>query len=277
MKLGLMAGPDTISLAVELGATGVPLPVNALALKGPADAVAPLADAGLEVCQIAAFGFNSLSPEEDKQEQQRIMLQEAIPKIPATGCNVVVVNGGNYDPSGFMNGRPDSFTDDAIDAAARGLEPMVKLAEEHGVIIAVEPMVHAVVCTPERFLKLKEKVGSDALTVNLDICNFLTYADMWRPTEAAKHICETLAGHYALVHCKDLTVTTGVHIHIDETSLGTGVMDWETALRYIARDLPEDGYFIYEHVKTADDARAGAELLRSLAQKIGISFSGGRP
>ncbi len=273
MKLGLMAGPATNSLAIELGARGVPLPVNALAQKGPEAALAPLADAGLEVCQIAAFGFNPLSPERDKQEQQRAMLEKAIPMAPDTGCNVVVVNGGNYHPSGFMNGHADNFTDEAIDAAARGLEPMVKLAEEHGVIMAVEPMVHAVVCTPERFLKLKEKVGSDALTVNLDICNFLTYADMWRPTEATKHICETLAGHYALVHCKDLAVTTGVHVHIDETPLGTGVMDWEAALPYVARDLPEDGYFIYEHVKTPEDARTGVKLLWDLAEKLGLRFA----
>ena len=50
-------------------------------------------------------------------------------------------------------------------------------------------------------------------------------------------------------------------------------MDWETPLRYIARDLPKDGYFIYEHVKTPDDARTGVRLLRSLAQEIGVSFS----
>jgi len=273
MKLGLVAGPDSIELASELGVTGVNLSVNAVANQGGRAAAMPVKAAGLEVCQIAAFGFNALSLDKEKQAEQRQMLEKAIPEVPATGCNIVVVNGGNHDPSGFMNGHADNFTDDAIDAAARGLAPVVKLAEQHGVIVAVEPMIHAVVCTPERFVKLKEKVGSDALTVNLDICNFLTYADMFRPTEATKHICETLAGHYALVHCKDLAVTTGVHIHIDETPLGTGVMDWETALSYIARDLPEDGYFIYEHVKTGEDARAGVKLLRELTEELGIQFA----
>ena len=70
MKLGLMAGPDTISLAVELGATGVPLPVNALAGEGP-------------VCQIAGFGFNPLPTEKDKQEQQGTILGKAIPEADA--------------------------------------------------------------------------------------------------------------------------------------------------------------------------------------------------
>jgi len=96
---------------------------------------------------------------------------------------------------------------------------------------------------------------------------------MWRPTEATKHICETLAGQYALVHRKDLAVTTGVHVHIDETPLGTGVMDWETALCCIARDLPQDGYLIYEHVKTPDDARTGVRLLRELADRAGVEFA----
>lgn len=40
MKLGLVAGAGTAGLALELGAAGVPLPVNALVAKGPQAAVA---------------------------------------------------------------------------------------------------------------------------------------------------------------------------------------------------------------------------------------------
>jgi sugar phosphate isomerase/epimerase len=276
VKLGLVASlPNSLELARGLtGVTGLPMfNVGDIADRGGAAAAASITGAGLQVCQIGAFMYNALSPDTEAQRKQLDTLTRAIPEIPATGCRTVVVNGGNYHASGFMNGHADNFTDEAIDAAARGLEPVVTLAEEHGVIIAVEPMVNAVVCTPERFLRLKQTVGSDALTVTLDICNFLTFADMWQTEEAAKRICETLAGHYSIAHCKDLTVTEGFHMHIDEAPLGKGMVDWETALGCIAKDLPQDGFFIFEHVKTEEDARAGVALLHDLAGRVGISFS----
>ena len=62
-------------------------------------------------------------------------------------------------------------------------------------------------------------------------------------------------------------------MHIDEAPLGKGMVDWETALGCIAKDLPQDGFFIFEHVKAEEDARAGVALLHDLAKHVGISFS----
>ncbi|MCX7012309.1 MAG: sugar phosphate isomerase/epimerase [Candidatus Sumerlaeota bacterium] len=274
MKLGISGKPDSIQLAKAHGASGVPILVNALANEGAKAATIALRDVGLEVCQISAFGFNPLSPERAKQEEQRRLVKKAIPLAPETGCPTIVVNGGNYDPSGFLCGHPNNFGEQALDDAARGLAPLVKLAESHGVQIAVEPFIQCAVNTPERFLKLKEKIGSPALTLNLDICNFFTYEDMWKPAEAVERICKALAGQYSFVHCKDLTVSKGVHIHIDEAPLGTGVVDWSLALRHIGRDLPADGWFIYEHIKAAKDARAGMQYLGRAAEKAGVRLGG---
>jgi len=270
MRLGISAGPNSIPIAVEHGAKGAPLQFNLLAQKGVRAAMAPIVEAGLEVCQIMAFAFNALSPEREKQEDARRLLEKAIPLAPETGCPAIVVNGGNYDASGFLRGHRDNFTEAALDEAARGLASVVKLAESHGVQIAVEPFIQCVVNTPERFLALKEKVGSPALTVNLDVCNFFAFEDMWRPTEAVARICSALAGHYSLVHCKDLTVSKGVHIHIDETPLGTGMVDWDAAMGLVARDLPADGWFIYEHIKAPEDAQRGMEYLTEICKKHGV-------
>ena len=88
------------------------------------------------------------------------------------------------------------------------------------------------------------------MKINLDICNFCRYDDIYRPTEFVRHVCEALAGHYPMVHAKDLIVSDDVHIHIDETTFGEGTMDWKTALQYIASDLPEQGWVVLEHAKT---------------------------
>ena len=265
--------PEAAEVAQRIGAHGLPLWVNALVPHGPEAATGPIREAGMKVCQIGAFGYNPLSPNREEQAMQAAWLREAIPLVGQVGCPHLVINSGNYDEAGFLRGHPDNFTERALDEVATALEPVLALAEEHGARIVIEPMVHCVVSTPERYVALKQRVRSEALRINLDLCNFFTLGDMWQPTETVERLCGALSGHYDLVHCKDLAVTQDVHIHIDETPLGTGAVDWATAMRHIARDLPADGWFIYEHVKCADDARAGAKLLRDMAQKTGIEFS----
>lgn len=270
MRLGLAVGPHSIDVAVEEGVKGVPVNLPRLAEESVGTVLAPLQDKGLAVCQISAFMFNPLSPDEAKREQARAWMEAAIPKAADTGCPHILICGGNYDPSNFMKGHAGNFTDEALDAAATGLEPLVKLAERHGAKIQVEPYIHTVVNTPERFLQLKEKIGAEALTVTLDVCNFYEYRDMYRPTEYARRVCEALAGHFGTVHAKDMKLEPGFHIHINECPLGEGVTDWATALGIIAETMPADGWVVLEHAKTPEDTRTGLRNLRAAAERAGV-------
>jgi len=273
MRLGLSVGPFTHDLAVEEGIKGVPLN-NAVALlnSGVDQVLAPLKARGLEVCQIALWSFNPLAPDRQKQEALRKQLEQIIPLLPATGHPSILLNAGNHGTQAYGAAHRYNFTDRALDDAARALAPLAKLAETHGVTVLIEPFVQNVISTPERFLVLKEKVGSDALMCNLDLCNFYTFQSMMNPTETARHVCETLGGHYTMAHVKDLAMVPGVHIHIDEAPFGTGVSDWVTALGYMARDLPEDGWVILEHAKTLEDARLGLKNLRAAAATAGVTL-----
>jgi sugar phosphate isomerase/epimerase len=274
MRLGLSIGGPVFEIAQEYGAAGIAIWFEELVSKGPDQATGEIRQHGLEVCQIGAHTFNPLHPDSGELARQRDLLEKTISLAPETGCRDILVNGGNYEPegAGFAMGHPDNFTDKALDAAARGLEDVVKSAEKHGCNIVVEPFVQCVVNTPERFLALKEKVGSDALTVTLDICNFFNYEALWHPTEVVRHACTTLAGHYTVVHAKDVKLTPGVIIHMDEAPLGTGVMDWVTAMEHIGRVLPADGYVVLEHADTAEAARCGLDNLRKAAEQAGVTF-----
>ncbi len=273
MRLGLSFGKEQIKLAKELGAGGVSMGVQALVQEGPEKTLAPLRENGLSVCHWTHWWYNPLVQDADKLAQATDTVKRAIPVVADTGCPDIVVNGGNYHPSGFEMSDPRNFTDQAIDEVARVMGPLLKLAEKHGAFLCVEPYIHCVVCTPERFLKLKEKVGSDALMCTLDICNFYTYPTMFTPTEHVRHVCETLKGHYRCVHAKDMIVSPGFHIHIDEADfLGQGSTDWITALQLIDRDMAGDGFVILEHHKTADTVRKGMANLKKAAEQAGVTL-----
>ena len=272
MRLGLDAGANTLDLAVELGIRGVPISAEQLVRDGVEATLAPLRERGLQVCQIGAFGFNVLSTDRAQQARQQAILEQAIALAAATGCPYIVICGGNYHPSGFGAGDARNFTNAALDEIAAGLAPLLALAEQHGVRLSIEPYLKTAISSAERFVALWERVKSPALRANVDVTSLYDYADMWNPAVTLRRACEGLAGHYGLIHIKELALADGFHIHIGLAPLGHGPTDWAEVLRLVAPHVPEDSWVILEHVATPDEARASVAYLRAAAARAGVDL-----
>ncbi len=272
MRLGIEAGKDTLDAAKELGVSGVPVSAEQLVKDGVDAVLAPLRDQGLSVCQIGAFGFNPLSTDRERQSNQERILKDAIPLAAATGCPYVVICGGNYHPSGFASGDPRNFTDQALDELARGLEPVLELAERYGVKLSIEAYLKTAISTPERFLELKKRLKSEALRVNIDVTSFYAYWDMWDPTDIIERTCNLLAEHYGLCHIKEVALLDGFHIHANLAPLGSGVTDWSRVLSLVEPHLPGDSWVILEHVQSLEEARMSVGLLREAAKAARVSL-----
>lgn len=272
MRLGLEAGAHTLDLAVEEGIKGVPIGADQLAEAGVKETLGPLRERGLEVCQIGAFGYNPLSTDRERQAQQRGMLERVIPLATETGCPYITICGGNYHPSGFGGGDARNFSPGSLDAVARELGPMLALAEKHGARLTIEPYLKTAICSPERFLALSEKVGSEALRVNVDVTSFYGLREMWNPAETVAHVCGRLAGHYGLGHIKGIALAEGFHIHINLAPLAEDPTDWAQVLDLTAPHLPEDSWMILEHVQTPEEGRASLAQVRAAAVEAGVEL-----
>ena len=273
MRLGLEAGADTLELAKELNIKGVPINASDLAEKGVEETLNPLKEKGLEVCQIGAFGFNPLSTDEAAQAKQREMLEKVIPLAPETGCPYIVICGGNYHPSGFGGHDLRNEEPETLDKIAEVLKPFLELAEQHGVYLSIEAYLKTAINSPERFLKLKEKVNSDALRVNIDVTSLYDYSDFLDPGDTIKDVCTGLAGHYGLGHIKDIELKDGFHLHAGLAPLGSSPTDWKTVLKLMEPHLPEDSWLILEHVLSPEEARKSVAYLRNAAEQAGTTFS----
>ena len=273
MRLGLEAGVHTLDLAVQHGIRGVPIDMVQLATEGVEKTLAPLKARGLEVCQIGAFGFNPLSSDRAEQTRQTALLEAAIPLAAETGCPYLVICGGNYHPSGFGAADPRNFLPSALDKVAEALRPPLRLAEEHGTKLCIEAYLKTAVNSPEAFLALWHKLGSDALRVNIDVTSLFDVRDMWAPERTVEHICTSLAGHYGLGHIKDLALAEGFHAHIDLAPLGSSATDWAQVLRLIKPHLPDDSWLILEHIATPDEAAQSLKRLWDAAEKAGIDLA----
>lgn len=269
MRLGLEAGAETLDLAVELDIRGVPIDAGALVENGVDATLAPLRERGLSVCQIGAFGFNPLAPDEG----QKALLSAVIPLAAETGCPYIVINGGNYHPNSFGAVEPRNYDDAALDEVAAVLAPVVAQAEAHGARIAIEAYLKTAVGTPEAFLSLQAKVGSPALVANVDVTSLYDYWALVDPTASVAHTCNSLAGHYGLGHIKEIGLHEGFHLQAGLVPLGEGPTDWRQVLSLMAPHLPADSWLILEHVLSADEARSSVALLRRAAEEAGVTLT----
>lgn len=268
MKLGLEAGKETLDLAVELGISGVPIDAGDLVKNGVKATLAPLQARGLSVCQIGAFGFNPLA----LSQAQADLLAAAIPLAAETGCPYIVINGGNYHPTGFLGTDARNYTEAALDEVAGVLRPFLAQAEQFGVKLSIEPYLKTAVATPEKFILLKEKVASEALVINIDVTSLYDYWALVDPAESVFHTCTTLAGHYGLGHIKEIALQDAFHLQAGLVPLGQGLTNWQQVLELMSPYLPGDSWLILEHVLSPDEARNSVALLRQAAQQAGVDL-----
>lgn len=271
MRLGVEVGKHTQDLAVEHGIKGVPISADQLVDEGVEETLAPLQARGLQVCQIGAFGFNPLSIDVEAQAKQKETLAKAIPLAADTGCPYIVINGGNYHPSGFGAADARNFTDDALQRVAEALKPLLESAEKHGARLSIEPYLKTAVHSPESFLRLKALAGgADALRCNIDVTSLYNYQDIWDPAPKVERICNGLAGHYGLGHVKGVALKAGFHIHIELAPMTEDTTDWSQMLRLMAPHMPADSWLILEHMFTPEEARASLAHLREAAHQAGV-------
>ena len=274
MRLGVEVGKHTQDVAVEHGIKGVPISAGQLVAEGVEATLAPLAARGLEVCQIGAFGFNPLSLDREAQAQQSETLQKAIPLAADTGCPYIVINGGNYHPSGFGAADARNFSDESLQRVAEALKPLLEAAEKQGAKLSIEAYLKTAIHSPESFLRLQELVGgSEALRCNIDVTSLYNYQDLWHPAPKVEHICTALAGHYGLGHLKGVALKEGFHIHVELASITEDSTDWSQVLRLMAPHLPDDSWVILEHMFTPEETASSLAHLREAAEAAGVELN----
>lgn len=273
MRLGVEVGQHTHDVAIEHGIKGVPISADQLVNEGVDETLAPLKARGLQVCQIGAFGFNPLSTDKEAQVRQAETLAKAIPLAAETGCPYIVINGGNYHPSGFGAADARNFTDEALAKVAQALKPLLETAEKHGAKLTIEAYLKTAVNSTESFTRLKELAGgSDALRCNVDVTSLYNYQDLWDPVPKVERVCKGLAGHYGLGHVKGVALKDGFHIHVELAPITQDTTDWSQMLRLMAPHMPSDSWLILEHMFTPEEARASLEHLRQAADDAGVSL-----
>lgn len=154
------------------------------------------------------------------------------------------------------------WSDEALDIFIKNLRPVVKYAEQMGVLIAIEPVVRHIVCNPKRARKVLDEINSPNLRIILDPVNLLEIYNYEKQDEIIDEAIELLGKDVAVLHVKDFIIKDNKLVSV---GVGQGQCHWDRIIPYMKKEKP------YMHATLEDtkpdNAVAALDYIKEIYQK----------
>lgn len=173
------------------------------------------------------------------------------------GCGVVGTETGAVNEE--YKYEPANHTEEALNLFIENLTPIVKYAEQFGVIIAIEPVWKHIVCTIERARKVLDAIDSPNLQIIFDPVNVLYPGNIDRQDEIIEQAFDLLRDEIAVVHCKDFVVEGD---DLKSIAAGTGGLNYPLLLKKIKQYKP------YVHCTLENTVPENAIATRDFMEKL---------
>ena len=173
------------------------------------------------------------------------------------GCGVVGTETGAVTEE--YKYEPANHTEEALTLFIENLKPIVKYAEQFGVIIAIEPVWKHIVCTIERARKVLDAIDSPNLQIIFDPVNVLYPGNIDRQDEIIEQAFDLLRDEIAVVHCKDFVVEGD---DLKSIAAGTGGLNYPLLLKKIKQYKP------YVHCTLENTVPENAIATRDFMEKL---------
>lgn len=277
MKIGLLGlivsdltdvNYEKLRFAAELGFHGVgahlTVPANTVSDKTAAEVKQVFADQDMPFLQLWGPYPCIISPDESVRRAGVAGAQEIVRLAAKMGVTESGVRPTSLNPRGDWWPHADNYKLETEDRLVRSLREIVVVAEDYGVDIVLETHVTTTLNTPETIKRVIERTESKRVKINLDPCNFIgDLQTAFNLPPMIDHLFNVLSPYIATVHMKDFMLEDRFVVHITETVIGTGMMDFETILRRTHQVKP-DAYVVIEHLPVGLIPLAK----RNLTQKI---------
>ncbi len=173
------------------------------------------------------------------------------------GCGMVGTETGAPNPE--YKFCPECRSEEALNTFIQNLKPVVRCAEELGVIMAIEPVAKHIVWNPTRCRRVLDEIGSHNLQVLFDPVNLLSLENMDHADEVIAEAIELLGPDVAMVHLKDF-LPEDAGGQLKAAAPGMGGMDYGRVMRFIKAEKP----YIYATLEntTPENAEACREAMQ---------------
>ena len=189
-----------------------------------------------------------ISPDESIRSSGIEGARDLIKLAAKMGVKESGVRPTSLNPRGDWWPHPDNYKPETEDRLVKSLVEILQTAEDYDIDVVLETHTTTTLNTAQTIRRVIERTGSKRLKVNLDPCNFV--ADLQiacNPKPMINEIFDVLGEFIATIHVKDYYMEDRFTVHIAETVIGTGMMDFDTVLKRVHQVKP-DGYVVIEHL-----------------------------
>ena len=168
---------------------------------------------------VAVLGcyLNLCNPNPEKHKEIVEKYKAHIRFASILGCGVVGTETGAVNEE--YKYEPANHSEEALQCFIDNLRPIVKYAEQFGVIVAIEPVWKHIVYTVERARKVLDAIDSPNLQIIFDPVNLLCVDNLAQQDEIIEKAFDLLLKDIAVVHCKDYIVEGS---ELKSVAAGTG-------------------------------------------------------
>ncbi len=184
---------------------------------------------------IAVLGcyLNLANPNPEKLAQITHRYMAHIRFASWLGCGVVGTETGA--PNETYTHVPECHGEEALQTFINNLRPVVKYAEQMGVVMAIEPVWKHIVCNPKRARRVLDEINSPNLQIILDPVNLLDICNYQDQVAIVDEAIELLGPDVAMVHLKDFVVEDGKLVSV---GAGLGQMDYTSVIKFMKTRKP---------------------------------------
>ena len=176
------------------------------------------------------------------------------------GCGVVGTETGA--PNEKYAFTPECHTEEALKTFITNLRPVVKYAEQMGVVFAIEPVYRHIVCNPARARRVLDEIASPNLQIIFDPVNLLEMENYKDRQAIFEETVDLLGPDIAMVHLKDFVIEDGKMVSV---GCGLGEMDYTAILKFMKERKP----FIHatlENTKPENNQQVKDFILKKYAE-----------
>lgn len=184
---------------------------------------------------IAVLGcyLNLANPNPEKLAQITHRYMAHIRFASWMGCGVVGTETGA--PNETYTHVPECHGEEALQTFIKNLRPVVKYAEQMGVVMAIEPVWKHIVCNPARARRVLDEIASPNLQIILDPVNLLDICNYKDQAAIVDEAIEVLGPDVAMVHLKDFVVEENKLVSV---GAGLGQMDYTSVIKFMKTRKP---------------------------------------
>lgn len=172
------------------------------------------------------------------------------------GCGVVGTETGA--PNETYSFTPECHTEEALQLFLKNVRPVIKYAEQMGVVFAIEPVYRHIVWNPRQARRVLDEIASPNLQIIFDPVNLLDLANYQDREAVIGEAIELLGPDIAMVHLKDFRIEDGKMISL---GCGLGEMDYTDILRFVKKRKPYI-HATLEDTKPENNQQVGEFILR---------------